>query len=91
MCQQDFLDIGVLKQCVVNRKPINESVPFIEARKLIFYQSLFDLSLATLTQKYDAPILLNAGKLTSLQQLKLLMGYGYARAVHTHTHITDAS
>ena len=42
MCQQDFLDIGVLKQCVVNRKPINESVSFIEARMLIFNQSYKD-------------------------------------------------
>ncbi|MPC88503.1 hypothetical protein E2C01_083409 [Portunus trituberculatus] len=105
----NFLDISVLKQRVVNRKPINESVSFIEARKLIFdqsykegyfiamtycdaplipvrlmpgrssfSQSLFDLSLAALPQKYDAPILLNAGK-------KLLMSYGSARAV-THTH-----
>ena len=39
MCQQDFLDIGVLKQCVVNRKPSNKPVSFIEARMLIFNQS----------------------------------------------------
>lgn len=39
MCQQDFLDIGVLKQCVVNRKPINESISFTEVRMLIFNQS----------------------------------------------------
>lgn len=34
--------------------------------KKSFSKNLFDLSLTTLPQKYDAPIILNAGKLASL-------------------------
>ena len=34
-----LLDIGVLEQCVVNHKQINESVSFIKVRMFLFKQS----------------------------------------------------
>ena len=49
MCQQDFLDydISVLKQCVVNRKPVIESISFTEINVLysnFYHHRLFDIS-----------------------------------------------
>lgn len=118
MSQQDFLNINVLKQCVVNRKPSNESVSFINARKFAFKQSykegyfigmtysdapltpvrlmpgkrsfsqnLFNLSQTTLPQKYDGPIILNAGKLASLKHLLAFIDtekYPYIKELLSH-------
>lgn len=71
MSRQDFLNIGVLKQCVVNRKPNIESVSFIEARMFVFNQSYKEGYFIAMT--YSAapltPVRLMPGKRSFSQHL----------------------